>query len=85
MAEERDLMTREIEEELRRERMLKLWDRFGVYIVGAGVATGAGRRRSGSTTSHRQARAADAASSDYIIALTEFDAKRPDKGATSAR
>jgi len=79
MAEERDLMTREIEEELRRERLLKLWDRYGVYVVAAGVALVLGVA-GWQYTSHRQTRAADAASTDYVIALTEFNAKRPDEG-----
>jgi hypothetical protein len=75
MAEERDLMTREIEEELRRERLFKLWDRYGVYIVAAGVAlvlAVAGWQY----YVHRQARAAEAASTDFVVALMGFNSDR---------
>jgi hypothetical protein len=78
MAEERDLMTREIEEELRRERLLRIWDRYGIYIVAAGVAIVLGVA-GWQYYSHRQARAADAASTNYVIALTEFNSKRADE------
>jgi hypothetical protein len=68
-------MSREIEEELRRERLLKLWDAYGTYIVAAAVLLVlgvAGWQYYG----HRQARANEAASTQYIIALTDFAAKR---------
>jgi hypothetical protein len=78
MAEEPDLMTREIEEELRRERLLKLWDRYGVYAVAAGVALVLGVA-GWQYYQYRQARAADTASTEYVVALTDFNAKRPDE------
>ena len=28
---------REVDEELRRERYMKLWERFGIYVVGAAI------------------------------------------------
>lgn len=34
MVEKNDSLLREVEEELRRERMAKLWDKYGVYVVG---------------------------------------------------
>lgn len=36
MADERDVLAREIDEELRREQLLKLWQAYGTYVI-AGV------------------------------------------------
>jgi hypothetical protein len=33
MADKNDTLFREVHEELRRERLEKLWDRYGIYIV----------------------------------------------------
>ncbi|MCL4766079.1 MAG: tetratricopeptide repeat protein [Hyphomicrobiaceae bacterium] len=33
MADDRDAMMRELESEVRREQMAKLWDRYGVYVI----------------------------------------------------
>lgn len=38
MANERDSFMREIDEEVRRERLMKLWDKYGVYILGGAAA-----------------------------------------------
>ncbi|MEM8972060.1 MAG: tetratricopeptide repeat protein [Pseudomonadota bacterium] len=35
MADERDAFLRQIEEEVRKERLAKLWDKYGVLIIGA--------------------------------------------------
>lgn len=37
MADRTDTFIREVEEELRREHLQRLWERFGVYLVGAAV------------------------------------------------
>ena len=37
MAHETDGLLREVEDELRRERYAKLWDKFGVYIMGVAL------------------------------------------------
>lgn len=34
MVDNNDSLYREVEEEIRRERMAKLWDKYGVYVVG---------------------------------------------------
>ena len=33
MADKNDTLLREVDEELRRERLEKLWDRYGIYVV----------------------------------------------------
>jgi hypothetical protein len=42
MVDKNDSLYREVEEELRRERMAKLWDKYGVYVVGLVVLLVAG-------------------------------------------
>lgn len=37
MVDQRDQLSREVDEELRREQLLKLWERFGTYIIAAAV------------------------------------------------
>jgi len=77
MADEpKDMMAREIDEELRRERLLRLWDTYGTYIVAAAllVVAGVGGWK---YYEHRQAQANMAASTQYLIALRDFALKRP--------
>jgi hypothetical protein len=38
MVDKNDSLFREIEEELRRERLAKFWDKYGVYVIGLGAA-----------------------------------------------
>jgi hypothetical protein len=77
--EPHDLMSREIEEELRRERLLKLWDQYGIYAVAAVVlvVVGVGGFK---YYEYRQARANESASTKYVIALTDFAGKRTFEG-----
>lgn len=42
MADDRDVLAREVDEELRREQLLKLWQQYGTYVVGAVVLVIAG-------------------------------------------
>jgi hypothetical protein len=37
MADQRDSLAREVDEELRREQLLKLWEQYGTYVVAAVV------------------------------------------------
>ena len=37
MTDQRDSLAREIDEELRREQLLKLWEKYGTYIIAAAV------------------------------------------------
>ena len=71
MAEPNDMMAREIDEELRRERLLQLWDKYGTYVVAAAVALVVGVIGYQYYQSRRAA-ANEAASIQYIIALRDL-------------
>jgi hypothetical protein len=76
--EPKDLMALEIDEELRRERLLKLWDKYGTFVlaaVGLVIASVGGWQY----YQYRQAQANEAASTQYVVALGDFAAKRPDE------
>jgi hypothetical protein len=80
MADEpKDMLAREIDEELRRERLLKLWDQYGTYILAAAVLIvgGVGGMK---YYDYRQQAAAEVASTQYIIALRDFALGKPDDG-----
>lgn len=74
----RDLMAREIDEELRREQLLKLWDKYGLYVLGAALlvvlAVWAWKGYESS-----RLRANQAASTQYLLALQDLASKRPDE------
>ena len=76
MADIKDTMAREIEEELRRERLLQLWDKYGTYVLGAAVAIVVGVLGYQYFESRRAA-AAEAASIQYIVALRDFAYSKP--------
>ena len=42
MMDQRDSLAREIDEELRREQLLKLWEKYGTYVIAAAVLIIAG-------------------------------------------
>jgi hypothetical protein len=72
MADEpKDMLAREIDEELRRERLLKIWDQYGTYILAAAVLIVVGV---GGVKYHQysQQQASEEASVKYIIALRDF-------------
>ncbi|MBO0766555.1 MAG: tetratricopeptide repeat protein [Hyphomicrobiaceae bacterium] len=78
MADLRDAISREIDEELRREQLLKLWDKYGVYVLGAALAAilaVAGWKG----YEYRRAQANETASNQYFLALGELAAKRTDE------
>jgi hypothetical protein len=70
-----DIMAREIDEELRRERLLKLWDMYGVYVLAAALAVilGVGGWK---YYEHQQTQANELASRQYIAALSDLANKR---------
>jgi hypothetical protein len=74
----RDLMAREIDEELRREQLLKLWDRYGTYILAAAVLVVLGVA-GWKIYENRRAEAAQAASNRYFVALGELQVKRSEE------
>jgi hypothetical protein len=77
MADIRDAMAREIDEELRREQLLKLWDKYGTYLLAAAVlvvlVVGGWKYYQ-----DRQIKANQDASTQYLIALRDLAAKQPD-------
>ncbi len=77
--EPRDLMAQEIDEELRREQLLKLWDKYGTLVLAAAllliVSVGGWRYYQ-----YRQVQANEAASTQYIVALGDLAAKRSYEG-----
>lgn len=76
MAEPNDMLAREIDEELRRERLFRLWDMYGTYILVAAlvVVVGVGGYK---FYESRQAQAREAASTRYIIGLRDFAMNKP--------
>jgi hypothetical protein len=70
-----DLMAREIDEELRREQLLKLWDKYGVYVLGAVLAVVLGVA-GWKYYQHQTAEANETASTQFIFALNDITAKR---------
>jgi hypothetical protein len=76
MAEPTDMLAREIDEELRRERLLKLWDKYGTYIlaIALAVVVGVGGYK---FYESRRAQANQEASTRYIIGLRDFAMNKP--------
>jgi hypothetical protein len=67
MADQRDLLAREVDEELRREQMLRLWEQYGTYIVAVAalIIVGVGGVK---YYQHRSAVAAEAAGARFVAA-----------------
>jgi hypothetical protein len=70
MTDQRDSLAREIDEELRREQLLKLWDRYGTYViaVAALIIIGIGGFK---YFEHRRTAAAEMAGSRFTAAARE--------------
>jgi len=78
MAEPTDMLAREIDEELRRERLLKFWNLYGTYILAIAlvVVVGVGGYK---VYESRRAQANVEASTRYIIGLRDFAMNKPDE------
>ena len=70
MVDQRDSLAREIDEELRREQMLKLWERYGIHLIAAAVLVIAGIGGY-KYYEHRRAIAAEAAGANLTLATRE--------------
>lgn len=71
MTDQRDLLAREVDEELRREQLLKLWQQYGTYMIAAVVCFVLGI---GTTKyfEHRRLVAAEAAGAQFSTAARLF-------------
>lgn len=70
MTDQRDSLAREIDEELRREQLLKLWERYGTYVIAAVVViiAGIGGYK---YYEHRRTQAAETAGARFTTAARE--------------
>src|SRR5262249_3948755 len=70
MTDQRDSLAREIDEELRREQMLKLWEQYGIYAIAAAalIIVGIGGFK---YFEHRRTVAAEAAGAHFPAAARE--------------
>ena len=80
MVDQRDSLAREIDEELRREQLLKLWERYGIHLIAAAVLiiAGIGGYK---YYEHRRAMAAEAAGASLVLATREAGAEQEGRGA----
>ena len=70
MVDQRDSLAREIDEELRREQLLKLWERYGIHVIAAAVLVIAGIGGF-KYYEHRRLLAAEAAGASLATATRE--------------
>jgi len=81
MTDQRDSLAREIDEELRREQLLKLWERYGTYLI-AGAVLIIGGIGGFKYYEHRRVQAAEAAGARFTAATREAS---PDKKAEAQK
>src|SRR5262245_3538808 len=77
MVQQRDQLAREVDEELRREQLLKLWEQYGTYmiVVAALIIVGVGGIK---YYQHRNAVAAEAAGGRFITAARQVSDSQSD-------
>jgi hypothetical protein len=79
MADQFDTFQKEIEEDLQRERLQKLWEQYGTYLIAGAVAIVLAVAAWKFTEARRQA-AAQANAARYLEAVKSIAAKTPDVG-----
>ncbi|MET0194325.1 MAG: tetratricopeptide repeat protein [Hyphomicrobiaceae bacterium] len=77
MVQQRDQLAREVDEELRREQLLKVWEQYGTYIIAVGllIIVGVGGVK---YYQHRTAVAAEAAGGRFITAARQLSDSQSD-------
>ena len=75
MVDQRDSLAREIDEELRREQLLKLWEQYGTYLIAAAVLVIAGIGGY-KYYEYRRGQAAEAAGARLVLAAREAPTKK---------
>src|SRR5262245_42939885 len=75
MADTKDMLAREIDEELRREQLLKIWEKYGTYILLAAllVVIGVGGYK---YNDYRRAQASEAAGDRFVFAIRDAAVKK---------
>jgi hypothetical protein len=75
MVDQRDSLAREIDEELRREQLLKLWEQYGTYLIAAVVLVIAGIGGY-KYYEHRRAQASETAGAKLVLAARDAPGKK---------
>ncbi|KAB2918470.1 MAG: tetratricopeptide repeat protein [Hyphomicrobiaceae bacterium] len=75
MVDQRDVLAREVDEELRREQLLKLWEKYGIFVIAAFalIVIGVGGYK---YLEHRAAVAAEAAGARFVAASRDAAQKK---------
>ena len=75
---ETDNLIREVDEEIRREKLLRFWDQFGIYVIGVAalIVFGIGGYR---YMEYQRSQTAGAAGARYQAALQLAEAGKPDE------
>ena len=84
MTNDSDSLIREVEEELRRERIAKLWEQYGTYVIGAAVAIVVGVGGYKYWQARTQA-AAESAGAQYEQATKLFSSGKPSEAAKALK
>lgn len=77
MADQDDTLLREVDQDLQRERLAKLWDQYGIFALGiaALIIVGVGGFK---WSEHRNRQAAEAAGASYFNAVRAANQNKPE-------